>query len=46
MTAELCGYDNTKWAEATTAVKEALHTRIALWDGILERIKEAEGVEG
>lgn len=46
MTAQLCGDDNTKWADATTAVKEALHARIALWDGILTSIKEAESVEG
>jgi hypothetical protein len=40
MTAELCGNDDTKWTEATTAVQEALQTRIALWDGILAAIKE------
>ncbi|MDB5060796.1 MAG: hypothetical protein JWP67_639, partial [Mucilaginibacter sp.] len=45
MTAELCGDDNTKWTEATTAVKEALQARIALWDGILMSIKEAELVK-
>ena len=39
MTAELCGDDDTKWQEATEAVKEALQTRIALWDGILAAIK-------
>jgi len=39
MTAELCGEDDTKWQEATEAVKEALQTRIALWDGILAAIK-------
>ncbi len=39
MTAELCGGDNTKWAEATEAVKEALTARIALWDGISAQIK-------
>ncbi|WP_233138238.1 DUF3050 domain-containing protein [Mucilaginibacter sp. MD40] len=38
MTAELCGTDDTKWAEATIAVKQALQSRINLWDGILEGI--------
>ena len=42
MTAELCGDDDSKWAEATVAVKEALQARIALWDGILEAIKVQE----
>ncbi|TSD67513.1 DUF3050 domain-containing protein [Inquilinus sp. KBS0705] len=45
MTAELCGDDENKWIEATTAVKQALQARIALWDGILTNIK-AEVVEG
>jgi pyrroloquinoline quinone (PQQ) biosynthesis protein C len=44
MTAELCGDDDSKWAAATTAVKQALQARIALWDGILAEIK-AEVVE-
>jgi hypothetical protein len=39
MTAELCGDDDTKWNEASIAVKEALNARIALWDGILISIK-------
>ncbi|MCO5936240.1 DUF3050 domain-containing protein [Mucilaginibacter sp. RB4R14] len=39
MTAELCGDDDSKWAQATTAVKQALEARIALWDGILAEIK-------
>lgn len=38
MTAELCGNDDSKWAEATEAVKGALTARIALWDGILTDI--------
>ncbi|MEO3404578.1 DUF3050 domain-containing protein [Mucilaginibacter sp. CAU 1740] len=45
MTAELCGDDDSKWAEATTAVKEALQARIALWDGILAAIKVEEASE-
>ncbi|MGZ3751707.1 MAG: DUF3050 domain-containing protein [Mucilaginibacter sp.] len=39
MTTELCGDDDDRWAEAALAVKEALHERIALWDGILQEIK-------
>ncbi len=38
MTAELCGDDEQKWAEATQAVEAALESRIALWDGILQAI--------
>jgi len=45
MTAELCGEDGIKWQEATEAVKEALQTRIALWDGILTAIKTPVSVE-
>ncbi|NOW96867.1 DUF3050 domain-containing protein [Mucilaginibacter sp. SG564] len=45
MTAELCGDDDTQWQEATEAVKEALQTRIALWDGILAAIKAPVGSE-
>ncbi|GGH03036.1 DUF3050 domain-containing protein [Mucilaginibacter phyllosphaerae] len=45
MTAELCGEDETKWTVATTAVKQALQARVALWDGILAEIK-AEVIEG
>ena len=40
MTAELCGNDDTKWAEATIAVEAALKARIALWNGILKAINE------
>jgi hypothetical protein len=39
MTAELCGNDDSKWLEATEAVKEALQERIYLWDDILNEIK-------
>jgi len=34
MTAELCGTDETKWAEATEAVQAALEARLGLWDAI------------
>ncbi|TFF35393.1 DUF3050 domain-containing protein [Mucilaginibacter psychrotolerans] len=44
MTAELCGEDDSKWSEATTAVKAALQARLALWDGILASIKEEVAV--
>jgi hypothetical protein len=39
MTAGLCGEDEQKWSEATSAVKAALQARIKLWDGILATIK-------
>ena len=42
MTEELCGDDESKWIEATAAVKEALIARIALWDGILKEIRIVE----
>lgn len=35
MTTELCGDDDSKWAEARTAVQQALQARVALWDAIL-----------
>jgi len=40
MTADLCGEDDAKWAQATIAVEEALKARIALWDGILQTIEK------
>lgn len=43
MTEELCGDDVCKWDEAITAVKEALQSRINLWDSIQEKI-EVEAV--
>jgi hypothetical protein len=44
MTAELCGNDDSKWIEATEAVKEALQERIYLWHGILNGIKVTEAI--
>jgi hypothetical protein len=44
MTAELCGDDDTKWIQATNAVKESLAERISLWDGILSEIKITEAI--
>lgn len=38
MTIELCGDDESKWQEATEAVKQALEVRIALWDAINRQI--------
>ena len=39
MTAELCGNDVTKWAEAETYVIKALQARIHLWNSISEAIE-------
>lgn len=44
MTAELCGSDNQKWAEATLAVEAALQARIALWDSVYDQISLSESV--
>lgn len=44
MTAELCGDNDSKWIEATEAVKEALRERLSLWDGILESVKSTTTV--
>ena len=44
MVSELCGDDEAKWKEATAAAIEALHTRIALWDGITQRIQQSRTV--
>lgn len=38
MTANLCGNDTQKWAEAREAVTQALHMRKLLWDGVMEKI--------
>jgi hypothetical protein len=39
MVEELCGFDDVKWQEAAAAAQAALEARIALWDGILARIR-------
>ena len=44
MTAELCGDDDSKWMEATHAIKEALQARNNLWDGILKEILITETI--
>lgn len=41
MTEELCGSDARKWEEATIAVKNALLSRVKLWDSITKSIKVA-----
>jgi hypothetical protein len=38
MTEQLCGDDETKWADATTYVQAALRARIALWNGIAQQL--------
>ena len=42
MTAELCGNDPEKWAEAENASVVALKKRIDLWDGIYQEIRSAK----
>ncbi|MEO9954333.1 DUF3050 domain-containing protein [Nonlabens sp.] len=42
MVALLCGDNQSKWEEAIQVAKEALQSRIELFDGILEEIKESE----
>jgi hypothetical protein len=44
MTAELCGNDESKWIQATEAVKGALQERLSLWDDILEKVKSTTAV--
>jgi hypothetical protein len=42
MIADLCGEDEEKWEEAAQAAEAAIAARIALWDGILASISQAE----
>jgi hypothetical protein len=38
MLADLCGDDETKWADCAEAVNRALEARTKLWDGIVEAL--------
>jgi hypothetical protein len=38
MVADLCGEDARLWSEAADAAEAALRARLALWDGILEKL--------
>jgi hypothetical protein len=38
MLEDLCGDDDNRWAEATSAAKNALEARLQLWDAILDRV--------
>ncbi len=40
MMEDLCGTDEQLWAEATQAAENAIAARLALWDGILQRIRK------
>ncbi len=42
MVQSLCGTDENKWAECLVAVKEALITRIQLWDAIKDKIADLQ----
>jgi len=39
MVKQLCGNDPTKWEEAISYSKQALHLRVKLWDGILAEVE-------
>ncbi len=41
MVADLCGEEEALWDAAAQAAEDAIHARLALWDGILERIQAA-----
>ena len=44
---DLCGDDDALWDEATTAARDALRARVALWDSVLAHIEEqALGPDG
>jgi hypothetical protein len=44
MTAQLCGEDTNKWAEATKFAIASLKSRIGLWDGVYAEILEKKSV--
>jgi hypothetical protein len=39
MVCALCGDDDRRWAEATTAARRALQARLAFWDGIVAAVE-------
>lgn len=39
MTADLCGTDAERWQQATEAARQALESRIRLWDGVLAQLQ-------
>jgi hypothetical protein len=39
MIADLCGADEARWEEAAAAAEAAIHARLSLWNGILDRIE-------
>jgi len=45
MLADLCGDDDTRWAECQQTIEAALAARVRLWDGILEAITTSAGKE-
>ncbi len=46
MVADLCGDDDSKWAEAERAAVFALESRIRFWNGIADRITAAKQSSG
>ncbi|NNF19204.1 MAG: DUF3050 domain-containing protein [Flavobacteriaceae bacterium] len=44
MVSELCGDDETKWAEAASTAREALQQRIWLWDAIADRVNQQKAI--
>lgn len=38
MLEDLCGDDDNRWAEATSAARKALGARLRMWDAILDRV--------
>ena len=41
MLEDLCGHDDTRWAEATSAANNALEARLRMWDAIVDRIVDS-----
>lgn len=42
MVSDICGDDPNAWRESADAAEEAIRSRLALWDGILSQINQAE----